>query len=87
MMLLHSKFNMANSAYIAEFGICFQAQGMTGTDGGDRLLAALREQQTVSEDVDCFGLEAPASRCIPKVPGHERRTGRKESASHAAAGT
>ena len=29
---------MANSAYIAELGICFQAQHMAGTAGGDRLI-------------------------------------------------
>ena len=57
---------MVNSAHIADFGICFQAQGMAGTGGG-RLLAALREQHAVCEDVDCFGLEVPASRYIPKA--------------------
>ena len=34
---------MANSAYIAEFGICFQAQHTARTDGGRLIQEALSE--------------------------------------------
>ena len=56
---------MVNSAHIADFGICFQAQGMAGTGGG-RLFAALREQHAVCADVDCFGLDGASVKMHPE---------------------
>ena len=57
---------MANSAHIAEFGICFQARRMTGTGGGDRLFTSLRKQRAVGEGADCFGLDSASFKMHPE---------------------
>ena len=63
---------MVNSAHIADFGICFQAQGMAGTGGG-RLFTALREQHAVCEDVDCFGLDSAGVKIHPEGAEAQRQ--------------
>lgn len=63
---------MVNSAHIADFGICFQAQHMTGTGGG-RLFTALREQHAVCEDVDCFGLDSAGVKIHPEDAEAQRQ--------------
>ena len=52
-----------------------------------RLFAALREQEAVGKDADCFGLDSTSIKVHPDDTGHERRTVRKASESRAAAGT
>ena len=64
---------MANSAHIAEFGICFQARRMTGASGGDRLFAVLRGQHAVCEGADCFGLDSAGVKMRPEGAGARRQ--------------
>ena len=63
---------MVNSAHIADFDICFQAQGMARTGGG-RLFAALRKQHAACEEVDCFGLDSADVKIHPEGAEAQRQ--------------